>query len=52
MAHRALWRLAVLTMWFIGAVSVAVAAEAQGTGLDQGFFDALSMDLRGAVRIL
>jgi hypothetical protein len=32
MAHRALWRLAVLTIWFIGAVSVAdAAAEAQGT---------------------
>jgi hypothetical protein len=30
MPHHALWRLAVLTMWFIGAVSVA-AAEVQGT---------------------
>jgi len=32
MAQHALWRLALLTMWFIGAVSVAdAAAEAQGT---------------------
>ena len=30
MAQQALWRLAVLTMWFIGAVSIA-AAEGQGT---------------------
>ena len=30
MAQQALWRLAVLTMWFIGAVSIA-AAEVQGT---------------------
>lgn len=30
MAHHARWRRAVLTMWFIGAVSVA-AAEGQGT---------------------
>ena len=30
MAQHPLWRLAVLTMWFIGAVSVA-AAEGQGT---------------------
>ena len=31
MAQHALWRLAVLTIWFIGAVSVANAAEGQGT---------------------
>lgn len=32
MAQHALWRLAVLTIWFIGAVSVAdAAAEVQGT---------------------
>ncbi len=31
MAQQALWRLAVLTMWVIGAVSSAVAAEGQGT---------------------
>jgi TusA-related sulfurtransferase len=39
MAHRAFWRLALLTMWFIGAVSVAVAAEAQGTEAQRLFGD-------------
>jgi hypothetical protein len=31
MAQQALWRLAVLTIWFIGAVSSAAAAQGQGT---------------------
>jgi|CXWL01.1.fsa_nt_gi hypothetical protein len=31
MAQHALWRLAVLSIWFIGAVSVAEAAEVQET---------------------
>ena len=32
MAQQALWRLAGLTIWFIGAVSIAdAAAEVQGT---------------------
>ena len=40
MAHPALWRLAVLTMWFIGVVSVAdAAAEVQGTEAQRLFGD-------------
>ncbi len=38
MAQHARWRLAVLTMWFIGAVSIA-AAEVQGTDAQRLFGD-------------
>jgi hypothetical protein len=31
MAQQALWRLAILTLWFIGAISITAAAEVVGT---------------------
>ena len=46
MAQQALWRLAVLTLWFIGAVSVAEAASPQLLSGDRVLFGTVK-EIRG-----
>ena len=50
MAQHTLWRLAVLTIWFIGAVFVADAAEVQGTEAQLLFGDRVLLGMVEDVR--